>query len=171
MPYEHRLLENTLPLLLENGVSYRSLESVAPTIMPYSTVSLVYPKTIHGWTDRTGITTTDFSGPFTLSTLTPISTADAGTLVISADSLIGSMSIGIAIVFWDERNHPIGVTSLTMMTSGWAKNAAGYFVASNPGVSYAPGFLAVDVSYAAGYNVLVQSIIPDTTINLHWKLF
>ena len=81
------------------------------------------------------------------------------------------MTIGIAVVLWDERGNPISVTSLAITLSGWCKNAGGNYIGANGGTTYAPGFLAVDVSLAAGYTVLVQSIIPSGSVNLHTKLF
>ena len=83
------------------------------------------------------------------------------------------MTIGIAVVLWDElRGNPISVTSLAITLSGWCKNAGGNYTGANGGTTYAPGFLAVDVSLAAGYTVLVQSIIPSAgSVNLHTKLF
>ena len=94
-----------------------------------------------------------------------------GTLVITADGTAQSMTIGIAVVLWDERGNPISVTSLAITLSGWCKNAGGNYIGANGGTTYAPGFLAVDVSLAAGYTVLVQSIIPSGSVNLHTKLF
>jgi len=131
----------------------------------------VYPKTWYTWTDRTGITVPDISGPCSLANLTPISTADAGTLAITADGTAPSMTIGIAVVLWDERGNPMSVNSGMFTLSGWAKNASGNYITANGYAITPPGFLAVDVSLAAGYTVLVQSIIPLGTVNLHTKLF
>ena len=64
-------------------------------------------------------------------TLTPVSTADAGTLVITADGTAMSMAIGIAVVLWDERGNPISVNSGMITLSGWCKNAAGNYIAAN----------------------------------------
>ncbi len=167
MPYSQRLLENGLPRLLENGVS-RALELVPA---PGQNVGQVYPKTWYMWTDRMGISAPDISGLYSLASLTQCPAADAGTLVITADGNRGSTNIGIAVVLWDERGNPISVNSGMLTLSGWCKNAAGnYIVANGYGVT-PPGFLAVDVSLAAGYTVLVQSLIPSGTVNLHWKLF
>ena len=55
--------------------------------------------------------------------------------------------------------------------SGWCQNAAGNYIAANGYGVTPPGFLAVDVSHAAGYTVLVQSILPSGSVNLHTKLF
>ncbi len=165
MPYSLRLLENGSERTLENGI-IRALELVPDDSQQ---VSCVYPKTWYAWTDRTGITKPDVTGPCQLANLTPVSTADAGTLVITADGTVGSMPIGIAVVLWDERTNPISVNSGMLTLSGWCKNAAGNYITAN-GYGTAPGFLAVDVSLAAGYTVLVQSIIPSGTVNLHTKL-
>ena len=113
----------------------------------------------------------DISGPYSLANLTPCPAADAGTLVITADGTVGSMTIGIAVVLWDERGNPMSVNSGMLTLSGWAKNASGYYITANGYAITPPGFLAVDVSLAAGYTVLVQSIIPSGTVNLHTKLF
>jgi hypothetical protein len=166
-PRAQRLLENGLPRLLENQV-VRALELVPA---PSENVAQVYPKTWYTWTDRTGITVPDISGPCSLANLTPISTADAGTLVISADGTLASMTIGVAIVLWDERGNPMSVNSGMLTLSGWAKNASGNYITANGYAATVPGFLAVDVSLAAGYTVLVQSIIPSGSVNLHTKLF
>ena len=166
MPYAQRLLENGFPRLLENEV-IRALELVPA---PSQNVGQVYPKTWYAWTDRTGITVPDITAPYQLTNPTPFSTADAGTLVITADGTAMSQSIGIAVVLWDERDNPISVNSGMLTLSGWCKNAAGNYITAN-GYGTAPGFLAVDVSLAAGYTVLVQSIIPSGIVNLHTKLF
>ena len=121
MPYAQRLLENGLPRLLENQV-VRALELVPA---PFENVAQVYPKTWYTWTDRTGITVPDISGPYSLANLTPCPAADAGTLVITADGTVGSMTIGIAVVLWDERGNPMSVNSGMLTLSGWAKNASG----------------------------------------------
>ena len=81
MPYSLRLLENGSERTLENGI-IRALELVPDDSQQ---VSCVYPKTWYAWTDRTGITNPDVTGPYQLANLTPVSTADAGTLVITAD--------------------------------------------------------------------------------------
>ena len=167
MPYSQRLLENGLPRLLENSV-VRALELVPA---PFENVAQVYPKTWYTWTDRTGITVPDISGPYSLANLTPCPAADAGTLVITADGTVGSMTIGIAVVLWDERGNPMSVNSGMLTLSGWAMNASGYYITANGYAITPPGFLAVDVSLAAGYTVLVQSIISGGTVNLHTKLF
>jgi hypothetical protein len=166
MPYAQRLLENGFPRLLENEV-IRALELVPA---PSQNVGQVYPKTWYAWTDRTGITVPDITGTFNLSSCTPVPAADSGTLVITADGTVGSMAIGIAVVLWDERGNPISVNSGMLTLSGWCKNAAGNYITANA-YGTAPGFLAVDVSLAAGYTVLVQSIIPSGSVNLHTKLF
>jgi hypothetical protein len=166
MPYSSRLLENGSDRTLENGV-IRALE-IVPN--PSQNVGQVYPKTWYAWTDRTGITVPDITGPFNLSSCTPVPAADSGTLVITADGTAMSMAIGIAVVLWDERGNPISVNSGMLTLSGWCKNAAGNYITAN-GYGTAPGFLAVDVSLAAGYTVLVQSIIPSGSVNLHTKLF
>lgn len=166
MPYAQRLLENGFPRLLENEV-IRALELVPA---PSQNVGQVYPKTWYAWTDRTGITVPDVTGPLNLGSYTPTPAADSGTLVITADGTAMSMAIGIAVVLWDERGNPISVNSGMLTLSGWCKNAAGHYITAN-GYGTAPGFLAVDVSLAAGYTVLVQSIIPSGSVNLHYKLF
>ena len=132
-------------------------------------VSCVYPKTWYTWTDRMGITKPDITGPFQLADLTPVSAADAGTLVITADCTTAGAIIGLAVVLWDERGNPISISNGNIMASGWATNAAGTYVASS-GYSMNAGYLAVDVSLAAGYNVLVIQI-SNGIMNLHTKLF
>ena len=72
---------------------------------------LAYPKTWYAWTDRTGITKPDVTGPLSTTCCDPGTTADAGTLVITADGTAMSMTIGIAVVLWDERGNPISVNS------------------------------------------------------------
>ena len=171
MPYSNRLLENGSHRLLEDDV-IRALElvpAVAETTLPI-TVAQIYPKAWYAWTDRKGITIPDITGPLNVGALYPTLTADAGTLVITADGTVESMTIGIAAVLWDERGNPISVNSGMLTLSGWCKNAAGNYITAN-GYGIAPGFLAVDVSLAAGYTVLVQSIIPSGSVNLHTKLF
>ena len=134
-------------------------------------VCQLWPKTWYGWTDRNGISTADVTGLFSTSSLTPISTSDAGTLLITADGNVGSTTIGISVVLWDERGFVIGGCTSAITLSGWLTNASGNFVAWNGfGVS-PPGFLQVDVSNAVGFNILVQSLSTSMTINLHWKLF
>ena len=164
MSYAQRLLENGALRLLESG-GIRDLELFNP-----EQVCVTYPKTAFSWTDRTGITTPDVTGPLSTTGLVITGTAQAGTLVITADGTAMSMAIGIAVVLWDERGNPISVNSGMLTLSGWCKNAAGNYITAN-GYGIAPGFLAVDVSLAAGYTVLVQSIIPSGSVNLHTKLF
>ncbi len=132
-------------------------------------VCQLWPKDWYAWTDRTGITTADETGPLSTSTLTPVSTGDAGSLLITADSDTSSSVIGLAVVLWDERGNPIGVGSGSLTTSGWLTNSAGNYLAAN-GYSIQPGTLVVDVSQASGYTIIVQSIIAGTW-NLHWRLF
>ena len=67
MPYSSRLLENGSDRTLENGV-IRALE-IVPN--PSQNVGQVYPKTWYAWTDRTGITNPDVTGPYQLANLTP----------------------------------------------------------------------------------------------------
>ncbi len=134
-------------------------------------VCQLWPKTWYGWTDRNGIATADVTGTLSSSTLTPISISDAGTLVVTVDGNASSASIGITVVLWDERGFVIGGASSTITLSGWLTNASGNFVAFNPYSVSPPGFLQIDVSNAAGFNILVQSLPTSTTINLHWKLF
>jgi len=165
MSYAQRLLENWEPRLLENG-TVRGLELYNP-----QQVCVGYPKLAYCWTDRTGITAPDVTGPLSTTRLVITGTAQAGTLVITADGTAMSASIGIAVVLWDERGNPISVNSGMLTLSGWCKNAAGNYIAANGYGVTPPGFLAVDVSLAAGYTVLVQSIIPSGSVNLHTKLF
>ena len=94
-------------------------------------VSCVYPKTWYTWTDRMGITKPDVTGPYQLANLTPVSTADAGTLVITADCTTAGAIIGLAVVLWDERGNPISISNGNITASGWATNAAGTYVASS----------------------------------------
>ena len=134
-------------------------------------VCQVFPKDWYTWTNRTGISGPDVTGPLSTTTLTPISTSDAGTLLITADGTVGSTVIGITVVLWDENGNPIGGGTSSITLSGWLINAIGNFQAFN-GYGLSPsGFLTVDVSNAAGYNILVQSISPTSSINLHWRLF
>ena len=77
--------------------------------------------------------------------------------------------VGLALVLWDERGNPISISNGTITASGWATNAAGTYIASS-GYSVDAGYLAIDVSQAAGYNVLVIQI-SDGIVNLHTKLF
>ena len=70
MPYSLRLLENGSERTLENGV-IRALELVPDD--SHSSVGQVYPKTWYAWTDRTGITNPDVTGPCQLANLTPVS--------------------------------------------------------------------------------------------------
>lgn len=134
-------------------------------------VCQLWPKTWYGWTDRTGIATADVSGVLSSSSLTPISTSDAGTLLITADGNVGSTTIGITVVLWDERGFVIGGGTSAITLSGWLTNASGNFVAFNGFAASPSGCLQVDVSNAAGFNILVQSLPTSTIINLHWKLF
>jgi|SRR5208282_912657 len=164
MSYEQRLLQNGSYRLLQN-TGYRDLEGLAP-----DPVYVVYPKTTYAWVDRTGITVPDVTGSRLTTGLVITGTGQSGTLVVTADGTASSMTIGIAIVLWDERNDPISVVSGTIILSGWLKNPAGNYITAN-GYGITPGFLAVDVSFAAGYTVLVQSINPSGTVNLHSKLF
>ena len=165
MPYAQRLLESGDLRLLEDG-AIRDLEFYNP-----EQVCVTYPKTAFSWTDRTRITKPDVTGPLSTTGLVITGTAQAGTLVITADGTAMSASIGIAVVLWDERGNPISVNSGMLTLSGWCKNAAGNYIAANGYGVTPPGFLAVDVSLAAGYTVLVQSIIPSGSVNLHTKFF
>ena len=165
MSYAQRLLENGALRLLESG-DIRDLELFNP-----EQVCVGYPKLDFSWTDRTGITTPDVTGPLLTTGLAITGTANAGTLVVTADGTAMSMAIGIAVVLWDERGNPISVSSGMLTLSGWCKNAAGNYIAANGYGVTPPGFLAIDASLAAGYTVLVQSIIPSGSVNLHTKLF
>ena len=165
MSTTQRLLQNGSLRLLQNS-DYRDLEGASP-----DPVYVVYPKTTYSWTDRIGITAPDVTGPLSATGLVITPTFQAGTVAISADGTKGSASIGIAVVLWDERGNPISVSSGTINLSGWCKNAAGNFIAANGFGVTPPGFLALDVSLASGYTVLVQSITPSGIVNLHTKLF
>ncbi len=165
MPYSVRLLQNQSNRLLQNN-AIRDLEGYVP-----DPVYVQYPKTTYAWTDRTGITTPDVTGTRLTTGLVITGTGTSGTLVVTADGTAGDMTVGVALVLWDERNNPISVISGTITLSGWLKNSSGYYIAANSLGTNPPGFLAVDVSLAAGYTVLVQSILPAGTVNLHWKLF
>ncbi len=167
MPFTIRLLENGCSRLLEGkSCSRRVIEGVENNSQQ---VSCVYPKTWYTWTDRTGISKPDVTGSYSLANLTPIPTADAGTLVVTADCTTAGAIIGLAVVLWDERGNPISISNGTITASGWATNAAGTYVASS-GYSINAGYLAYDVSQAAGYNVLVIQI-SNGSVNLHTKLF
>jgi len=107
--------------------------------------------------------------PMVLTEITPISTADAGNLVITADSSVSGAVIGIAVVFWDELNNPINISSNNITTSDFATNSIGYYIAQSIS-SVNPGFLVYDVSAVAGYNIFVMSISTGT-VNIHSKLF
>ena len=151
-----------------NGIAFTAVMPVPATL---EQVCVVYPKTAYTWTDRMGVKVPDVTGPLLTTGLAITGTANAGTLVVAADGTAMSMSIGVAVVLWDERGNPISVNSGTIMLSGWCKNAAGNYIAANGYGVTPPGFLAIDVSLAAGYTVLVQSIIPSGSVNLHTKLF
>ena len=125
MSYAQRLLENCEPRLLENG-TVRGLELYNP-----QQVCVGYPKLAYCWTDRTGITTPDVTGPLSTTGLVITGTAQAGTLVITADGTAMSASIGIAVVLWDERGNPDFSQSGMLTLSGWCKNAAGNYIAAN----------------------------------------
>ncbi len=173
MSYAQRLLQSGSYRLLQNS-AIRDLEGVSPDpvyLTQPGPVYVTYPKTTYGWTDRTGITTPDMTGTRLSTGLVITGIGTSGTLVVTADGAASDMTVGIAIVLWDERNNPISVISGTITLSGWLKNSSGYYIAANSLGSNPPGFLAVDVSLAAGYTVLVQSILPAGTVNLHWKLF
>jgi hypothetical protein len=163
---------NINPTMSCSGAALVSLNGIAfnatvPT--PIQQVSEVYPKTSYTWTDRKGVTKPDVTGSYQLSNLTPVSTANAGTLVITADCTTAGAIVGLALVLWDERGNPISVSNGQITASGWATNAAGNYVASQ-GYSLNAGYLAFDVSQAAGYSVLVIQI-SNGTVNLHSKLF
>ena len=143
----------------------------APSGNKGQAVCQIFPKDWYTWTDRLLITTPDVTGPLSTSALpTPISCADAGMLVIAADGTTASANIGITVVLWDERGNPIGGCTNQITLSGWLTNAAGNYPGINGLGTYPPGFLQIDVSNAAAFNILVQSITGGT-INLHWKLF
>jgi len=133
------------------------------------TTAVVYPKTNYAWTDRTGITAPDTTDALDTASLTKISAADGGTLVITVDGSVPKAVIGIAVVLWDERGISTSIFNGSVTLSTWAKNAAGYYIAANNGE--APGFLTIDISLAASFTILVQSLIPAGNYNLHWKFF
>ena len=64
MPYRTSTPGKWLSRLLENEV-IRALELVPA---PSQNVGQVYPKTWYAWTDRTGITVPDVTGPLHLAT-------------------------------------------------------------------------------------------------------
>ncbi len=129
----------------------------------------IWPKDWYSWTDRT-VTTPDITGPLNLSTLTPVTASDAGTLQIAVDSLSASTTIGLIVVTWDSRGNPIGATEFIFSTSSWATNSAGYFVMTSSTTSSDP-CIEVPVYNYSGFNVLLESMTPATTVNIHWRLF
>ncbi len=173
MPNAQRLLEAPGQYrTLQNG-AVRDVELFNPDSIYFTTsqVNVVYPKTGYAWTDRTGITVPDVTGPMSTTSLVVTGASQAGTLIVTADGTASSMAIGIAVVLWDERSDPLSVISGMINLSGWLKNAAGHYIPTNGAGGMAPGFLAIDISLAAGYTVLVQSILPAGTVNLHTRLF
>ena len=127
-------------------------------------------KTWYAWTDRTGITNPDVTGPYQLANLTPVSTADAGTLVITADGTASrwrsaSPSCSGTNAATRSRSTLNDHTQRVVQERGRELHCGEWIWC------HSPGFLAVDVSLAAGYTVLVQSIIPSGSVNLHTKLF
>ena len=128
MPYAQRLLENGSPRLLENGV-IRALELVPTLATGLGRLSedMVLP----GPTARALPIPTSRGRSVADLALGDHGTADAGTLVITADGTAMSMAIGIAVVLWDERGNPISVNSGMLTLSGWCKNAAGNYITAN----------------------------------------
>ena len=168
MPFAQRTLENNSLRLLENLTLARALECASEDS---EQVSLVYPKTDYAWTDRLNITVPDVSGTYSLAGIIPSPTADAGNLVVAIDGNLPSMTIGVAVVYWDERGNPVAVSSANAVLSGWCANAAGNYILAN-GFGLPPGFIVANVSMAAGYTVLITSIQPaGGVINLHTRLF
>lgn len=166
MPYTSlRLLENSEPTLLQNG-NFRALELVPDTS---EQVSQVWPKDWYAWTDRMGVTIPDVYGTLHLTDWEPTSTADAGTLIVTADTSVAGAVVGLALVLWDERGNEISISEGSITTSSWATNAAGYYIAAN-GFSVNPGNLAFNVSNAAGYTLLLIQISRGV-VNLHSRLF
>ena len=80
MSYAQRLLENQCYSAPRAPGDARDLELYNP-----EPVCVTYPKTAFSWTDRTGITTADVTGPLSTTGLVITETAQAGTLVITAD--------------------------------------------------------------------------------------
>ncbi len=129
----------------------------------------IWPKDWYSWTDRT-VTTPDITGPLNLSTLTPVSAGDAGTLQIAVDTLASSATLGLIVVGWDSRGNPISASEFIVTTSGWATNSAGYFVMTSSAVN-SDTTIEFPVYNYSGFNVLLESMTPVTTVNLHWRLF
>jgi len=135
-------------------------------------VAVVYPKLYHNWSSRLGITTPDVVAPMSCASLAISPIGNEGTLVIVVDGAKPSSMVELAIVTWDEGGNPTGVSVLNIHLSGWLKGKNGNFIGCHASPTYQPGFLAIDVSLAAGYTILVQSITGGkNTINLRWKLF
>jgi len=133
------------------------------------TVCQIWPKDWYSWTDRT-VTTPDITGPLNLSSLTPVSAGDAGTLQIAIDTLAASATIGIVVVAWDSRGNPISATEFIVVTSGWATNSFGYFVLTSSALT-TDATIEFPIYNYSGFNVLLESISPATTVNMHWRLF
>ncbi len=155
MPYSKRLLENGQPRTLESG-GMRDLEVIPPA---GATVSWVWPKTAYSWTDRTGIYQPDYPVSLKLSGITPLPAADAGALVITADSNTPQAILALTLVLWDERGNPISASSGSITTSSVVTNAAGNYIAAN-GLSLGPAYQPINVAAAAGYSVHVARITP-----------
>ena len=137
--------------------------------MPQTQVFQYYEKSNWTWGERLGVTTPDITGPMIMPRSWNTYTSSAGTFLVAADSVLPSVNIGIVFVLWDNRGNPLSVIPREIYTSGWAKNAAGNYISQSGGDG--PGFAVIDVSLAAGVTYLVQSIMPKSTVNFHWKLF
>lgn len=128
------------------------------SLMVSSTALIQYPSSLYSWTDRTGITSPDITGPVDLTTLEvgPTSTGSYRSLAVTADCT-SPQSVGIIVVLWDDRGNPISVNSGIITLSSWAQNGLGNFIPSYGYGITPPGFVNIDVSCAAGYTILIGS--------------
>lgn len=139
-------------------------------MVPINQVAVVYPKLYHNWSSRLGITAPDVTGPMSASSLQISPVGNEGTLVIAVDGTKPSSQVELTIVTWNEVGDMTGVTTLGVNLSGWLTTKQGTYIGCQACSRYNPGFLAIDVSLAAGYTILVQSMTRRNTINLRWKL-
>jgi len=164
--FMRRTLENGSLRLLECLTIDRALEGCEDDSQE---VSVVYPKRWYTWNDR-AVSAPDFEGTVNLADWQPTPTADAGTLLITADFSEPSARANINVVYWDERGNPLCVAGFGLMASSFALNAEGNYIAGiNCTGSYVP-MLTLNVSFAAGYTILVN-YLTGGVMNLHSKLF
>ncbi len=151
-------MENGSLRLLENLQIDRALEGCDDDSQQ---ISVVYPKTWYTWNDR-AVSAPDFSGTVNLANWQPTPAADAGTLLITADFSVPSAQANINVVYWDERGNPMCVAGFGLMASSFALNPQGNYIAGiNCTGSYVP-MLTLNVSFAAGYTILVNFLMPGS---------